>query len=57
MHPLTAYDVARSEHQERLTASARRRTREQRRARRRADAAGRPPDPSRPRRREWTLTS
>ncbi|WP_155377823.1 hypothetical protein [Cellulomonas sp. JZ18] len=58
MHPLSTYDAVRSDHRERLTASARLRTREQRRAVRRADATGRPPDRPRPaHRREWTLTS
>ncbi|QCB94077.1 hypothetical protein [Cellulomonas shaoxiangyii] len=64
MHPLSTYDVVRSDHRLRLTASARLRTRAQRRASRRTDASGRPPE--RPQSRPvpvpvhahgWTLTS
>lgn len=62
MHPLSTYDAVRSDHRERLTASARLRVREQRRASRRTDASGRPPERVRTdghasRRAGWTLTS
>ncbi|MFC8190913.1 hypothetical protein ACFUMH_04525 [Cellulomonas sp. NPDC057328] len=62
MHPLSTYDVLRSDHRERLATSSRLRTREERRASRRTDASGRPPErpaaPARaPRTHGWTLTS
>ncbi|WP_309135705.1 hypothetical protein [Cellulomonas sp.] len=61
MHPLITHDVARAEHRERLSASSLR-ERDRRRASRRADDHGRPPERPQPGRRasrphDWALTS